>query len=135
MELNTRKEIAIRWYYWVKTRTSSKTKAYNFHSINFWINFNSYLFIKKQTTIIKANERCSVHVQFKQMSKEEAHWTHSFTFIVQGSYKNSLSQVKFLFIVCVNSSVFLSLRDNQIRSRAFIYKFPLRRISELVILS
>ena len=39
------------------------------------------------------------------------------------------------FSVCVNSSLFLSVRGNQIRSGAFIFKSPLRRISELVILS
>ena len=39
------------------------------------------------------------------------------------------------FSVCVNSSIFLSVRDIQIRSGAFICKSPLRRISELVILS
>ena len=39
------------------------------------------------------------------------------------------------FSVCVNSSIFLAVRDHQIRSGAFICKSPLRRISELVILS
>ena len=36
------------------------------------------------------------------------------------------------FSVCVNSSLFVSVRDNQIRSGAFIYKSSLRRISEPV---
>ena len=40
-----------------------------------------------------------------------------------------------IFGVYVNSSIFLSVRNNQLRSGAFICKSPLRRISELVLMS
>ena len=49
--------------------------------------------------------------------------------ITQLFLESLFANVSKTFSVCVNSSIFLSLRDNQIRSGAFIYKSPLRRIS------
>ena len=69
-----------------------------------------------------------IHPQNQRMSKSRL---ASLTYFCESLFIT----VSKTFIVCVNSSIFLSVRDNQIRSEAFIYKSALRRISELVILS